>query len=115
MANTARHIDLAVLEVMETEIEAEKLLRIISAAQADGEITVDESKAILAQAAEVLREAEEDVLAVERANVAELILASLLKDGTVSSYLLKKARDVGLVVAFPMVELPATVELRKTA
>lgn len=115
MANLPRHIDLAVAESMETEEEAQKLLRLISEAQADGQITLEESQGILAQAMEVLREATEDVLAVERANIAELVLASLLKDGKVSSHLLAKARDVGLQVAFPIVDLPATVDLRKTA
>ena len=102
MANQARHIDLAVEDAMQTREEAEKLIRQIDKALEDDTVTPEEALAILHQAKEVLREAHEDVIATERANVAELVTASVLKSGQASPYLLKRARDCGLAVAMPV-------------
>ena len=102
MANQPRHIDLAVEDALQTREEAEKLIRQIDKALEDDTVSPEEALAILHQAKEVLREAHEVVIATERANVAELVTASVLKTGQASPYLLKRARDCGLAVAMPV-------------
>lgn len=110
MGNTRRHIDRAVDEAMETQEDAQELTRVVDEALSDGEITLDEAKRIQQQALEVLRDANEVVKATERANVAELVLGSLLKDGRVSPRLLRLARDVDLELVVPLVALPLADE-----
>lgn len=106
MANTRRHIDLAVDEVQDVRDAAERLIEDIDLALEDGEISLSEAYEIAAQSRRLLREAQEAVVATERANVAELIVASILREGTVSPKLMRQARDVQVDVAIPIVPLP---------
>lgn len=102
MANSCRHIDLAVCEAMETQDAAGALQDVIAEALADGVVTPEEALRIRDHAATVYREASEVVTAVERANVAELLIVSIIRDGKPSPKLLVRARDVGLDVAYPL-------------
>lgn len=116
MANTRRLIDLAVDEVQDVRDAAERLIAEIEQALAEGNLSLQVGYEIAAAARRVLREAQEGVLATERANVAELVMASLLREGKVSPKLLRQARDVQLEIAIPIMPLPpCTVEEQVTA
>ena len=116
MANTRRHIDEAVDEVLDVRDAAEGVIRGIDRALADGIVTREEIEAIADQARRVVQEAKEAVQATERANVAELVMASMLRRGDVSPRLLRRARDVGLSVVVPFVEVaPCPMDQKKTA
>lgn len=115
MANSNRHIDLAVQEAMEAEDAAIELLSVIGSALADGVVTQEEALVIRDHAARVQREAYDVVIATERANVAELLMASLIRDGKPSRKLIDRARDVGVHVAYPVLTPVAQTDIRQTA
>jgi hypothetical protein len=98
-----RFIDVAVDEVLD-------VLAAIDAALADGQIDALEAQRIL-------REARQAAIAVERANVAELVCAAMLREGGVNPHLRRRALELGL----PLVELepepepPAAQRLQEAA
>jgi len=110
MARDRRLIDVAVEDTMDTRLAVERLKGLLATALTDGRIDPAERIQLLTSLSTLEQLAAAAVSATERANIAELVSASMLRSGGVNRYLRKQAEAAGLPIVMLSPNLPRTHE-----